>query len=190
MPTRISPEVRPALPQDFARGRANTPVDLIVLHTTEGSSIDGAARWWDEAEVIASAHYIVHGRRIVQRVAEGDTAFHAGSRLYNRRSIGIEVVGFSASRDTWTPEVVATLAQLCADIVDRHGIPLDRHHLIGHREVPDGKGGWGGAGHHTDPGVLIPWDDLLESIHAELYGTPLEPAPVPPAAPVRFGEGT
>jgi N-acetyl-anhydromuramyl-L-alanine amidase AmpD len=174
MPNRIRPELRPALPQDFARGRENTPVDLVVLHTTEGSSLDGATRWWDRDEVVASAHYVVEGRRVVQRVAEGDTAFHAGNRAYNRRSIGIEVVGFAARRDTWTPDVIATLAALCADIVERHGVRLDRHHLIGHREVPDGKGGWGGAGHHEDPGPFLPWDDLLEAVHLELHrGAPV-----------------
>jgi N-acetyl-anhydromuramyl-L-alanine amidase AmpD len=173
---RLSTIVSPAHTGNYARGRQNTPVDLIVLHTTEADRGPGtkgkpsAVYWFANPEAKASAHYVV-GREdgsVWQCVAEGDTAFHAGNREYNRRSIGIEVEGFAARRDTWTPEVMTALTALCADLLERHQIPLDRHHLIGHREVPDGHGGVGGAGHHSDPGPHLPWDDLLESIHLEL----------------------
>jgi N-acetyl-anhydromuramyl-L-alanine amidase AmpD len=188
---RVTAEIRPAHLSNYSTGRRNTAVDLVVLHTAESErtpaliakgSIPSAVHWFSDARAKASAHYVV-GRegKLWQCVAEGDAAWHAGNAAYNLRSIGIEVEGFAAHRDTWTPEVLAALTTLCADIAERHGLPPDRRHFIGHREVPDGHGGWGGAGHHEDPGPWLPWDDLLESIYLELAAGPLPPAPVPPA---------
>lgn len=181
-----------AKPDDFG-SRRNTPVDLIILHTTEGSTISGATDWWDREEVVASAHYVLDGKRVVQCVAEGDAAFHCGNPAYNRRSIGIEVVGSARKPETWKPEVVAQLAALCGDVALRHGISIDRHHIIGHAEVPCPRpncaGKWGGASHHTDPGPHLPWDDLLEAIWLAVGDLALPAAPVPAPVPVAFGGG-
>lgn len=183
----------PAKPGDFG-SRRNTPVDLLILHTTEGGTIESATTWWDREEVVASAHYVIDGKRIVQRVSEGDAAFHAGNAVYNRRSIGIEVVGSAAKRSTWTPQVLDQLVELAAEIVLRHGISVDRHHIIGHAEVPcprrDCPGKLGGAGHHVDPGPHFPWDDFLEALWLRASGEPLPAAAVPPATPVPFGGGS
>jgi N-acetyl-anhydromuramyl-L-alanine amidase AmpD len=181
MAPRILPQIDPADPQD--RGsRKNTPVDLVVLHTTEGGSIAGAVAWWDREDVVASSHYLIDGKRVVQRVAEGEAAFHCGNSAYARRSIGIEVVGHAARPETWSAAVLEQLAQLCADIAERHGLAIDRAHFIGHVEVPCPKAGcpgkWGGASHHHDPGPHLPWGALLARVR-ELVAPPLTPAPVP-----------
>jgi N-acetyl-anhydromuramyl-L-alanine amidase AmpD len=180
-------EVDLAKDQDFGRGRGNTIVDTLVIHTTEGSNIAGAARWWDRDDVIASAHYILDGKRIVARVAEGDTAFHAGHRGMNLRSIGIEVVGHCADRRMWTPEVMAQLVTLSAEIVQRHGIPVVHQPgpgICGHCDVPDPRhpGLRGGAGNHTDPGAHFPLGEFLEALRDELTGGPLPLADVPEIA--------
>src|SRR5512138_256493 len=78
----------PARPEDI-RERRGVKVDTLVLHTTEGHSLEGAERWWDREDVTASAHYLVDGRRIVQRVDESKAALHAANMPMNRRSIGI-----------------------------------------------------------------------------------------------------
>lgn len=185
---RLEVTVDPARPEDFG-SRGLTPVDLLIIHTTEGGSIAGALSWWDREEVVASAHYVIDGRRVVQRVPEGMAAFHAGNRLFNRRSIGIEVVGHADRLATWTPEVMAQLVTLAADIVERHRIPVVHQPgpgICGHADVPhptDPRRRGGASGHH-DPGIFFPWIDFLDGVRAELATAPLEPAPVPPATPV------
>lgn len=178
-------EAVPAMADDFC-SRGNTPVDTIVLHTTEGSSIAGAVAWWDQHDVVASAHYILDGKRIVQRVAEGDCAYHAGNKGVNLRSIGIEVVGHCSDPAMWTPEVMAQLVTLCAEIVKRHQVPIIHQPgpgICGHADVPDPYHPRlrGGAGNHTDPGRYFPWGEFLEALRDEL-APPLSPLPfnVPP----------
>lgn len=179
----LATTLSPAHAGNYGNGRGYDSVDTLVIHTTQsdrGPNPKGkpsAVYWFAQPHPKgkeSSAHYVVGSDGSAwQCVPEGDTAWHCGNAEYNRRSIGIEVEGFCESRNTWTPEVMTALTALCADILDRHQIPIDRHHIIGHREVPDGHGGFGGAGHHTDPGPHLPWDDLLESIHLELRGEPL-----------------
>lgn len=163
----------PAKPGDFSPGRRGIAIDTIVLHTTEGSTIAGATSWWDRENVVASSHYLIDGKRIVQRVAEMDAAYHAGSGSMNRRSIGIEVVGRAGKPETWTPEVMAQLVALCADICDRRRqIPTYRGFpgIIGHCDVPDPRdpSKLGGASHHTDPGSFFPWSEFFVSLRAAL----------------------
>jgi N-acetyl-anhydromuramyl-L-alanine amidase AmpD len=164
---------------DWAKGqdhgsRHNAAVDTLVIHTTEGGSIESATDWWDEEDVIASAHYVIDGKRIVQVVAEGDCAFHAGNRAMNRRSIGIEVVGKCDRRSTWTPEIMAQLVALSAEIVARHQIPIVHQPgpgICGHLDVLDPRNPnlRGGLGGHHDPGPYFPWQPYLDAIRAELH---------------------
>jgi N-acetyl-anhydromuramyl-L-alanine amidase AmpD len=166
-------EMDPAKRQDYTPGRRNTPIDTIVLHTTEGGSIEGAADWWDREDVVASAHFIIDGRRVVQRVCEGDTAYHAGNAAMNRRSIGIEVVGHCDHRETWTREVLEQLAELVAELVRRHRIEVKHQPgpgICGHCDVPDPHHPdlRGGASHHRDPGGHFPWGELLARVRARL----------------------
>jgi N-acetyl-anhydromuramyl-L-alanine amidase AmpD len=154
--------------------RHNTIVDTLVLHTTEGGTIEGATDWWDNEDVIASAHYVIDGKRIVQVVAEGDCAFHAGNRAMNRRSIGIEVVGKCDRRGTWTPEIMAQLVALSAEIVERHQIPIVRQPgpgICGHIDVPNPRdpSRRGGLSGHVDPGPYFPWQPYLDALRAELH---------------------
>lgn len=163
-----------ASPQDFG-SRHNTDVDTIVLHTTEGGSVAGAIEHWARKDVVGSAHYVIDGKQIVQCVAEGDAAYHAGNLLMNRRSIGIEVVGHCGDPKMWTPHVLAQLVRLSADVMRRHRVPLLHQPgpgVCGHRDVPDPKNPnlKGGLHHHTDPGVYFPWDQYLANLRA-LLGT-------------------
>lgn len=165
--------LRPAKLQDYRAGRRNTPIDTLVLHTTEGSSITSATSWWDCEDVIASAHYLVDGKEIVQRVPEGDTAFHAGNAAFNQRSIGIEVAGHADRPGTWTMEVLEQLVGLSAAIVLRHGIPVLHQPgpgICGHCDVPHPRlpGVRGGANGHHDPGKHFPWKVFLDSVRARV----------------------
>lgn len=178
-PSALPVVLDPAKPQDYG-DRKNTPVDTLVLHTTEGGSIDGACDWWDREDVIASAHYVIDGQRIVQRVPEGMAAFAAGNREYNRRSVQIEVVGHAGKRSTWTPEVLAQLVALAAEVCKRHGIPVLHaagHGICGHADVPDPRNPRlrGGLYHHHDPGEFFPWQSFLDAVRAEIANEPVPP---------------
>jgi N-acetyl-anhydromuramyl-L-alanine amidase AmpD len=128
------------------RGRHGRTPSMIVLHTNDGTTA-GTIEWFSQATSGVSAHYLVSlAGAVVQFVDEVDAARHAGrvSRPSvplpdgdpNLYTIGIE---FEDARD---PDgVVRTDAQyragtqLLADIAARWSIPLDRRHVLGHREL-------------------------------------------------------
>lgn len=159
--------------------RGHHLVDTIIIHTTEGS-LSSAVSWFGmdhkpHGAGPSSAHYVVGpDGEVVQCVAEGDCAYHAGNFAVNLRSIGIECAGRAADPATWTPELLDALVELCAGIVKRHGVPIQRTSagpgFAGHADVPDPSrpGRFGGAGGHTDPGRYFPWDDFLDRLTARL----------------------
>lgn len=136
----------------FVPGRSGERPRGIVLHTNVGS-FDSTVHWFMNADSNVSAHYLV-GRdgRVAQFVNEADTARHAGnvvrptaklvsSRNPNLYTIGIEFVDdgdpFGADR---TNEQYTRGAELIRRMADRWAIPLDREHVIGHREIRADKG--------------------------------------------------
>lgn len=86
---------------------------------------------------------------------EADTAWHAGNLAWNRRGIGIEQEGY-AGKGTFSDALYRATGELVARIAARHGIPLDRAHVIGHAEVPP-------PNDHTDPGPSYDWGKLLRA---------------------------
>lgn len=167
-----------AAPQTYG-DRHNTPIDMLVIHVTESDTLNGTASWFattaapgadPHAIPHAAAHYIVGPNGdVCQCVPEGSAAYHAGNLAVNRRSIGIEIVGFTATLKMPTEQFLA-LAELIRDIRRRHpNISLDRDHLIGHCEVPDPMhlGLFGGAGHHFDPGPHFDWTLFLTQLAAD-----------------------
>lgn len=123
------------------------PIDTIVIHVTEGNAASVIA-WFNNPEAKASAHYMVQrDGKIVRFVSEEDTAWHAGRVnapvapiVLERRginpnnySIGIEHEG--SGREELTDAQRASSIALIRDICLRHTIPIDRRHIIGHREI-------------------------------------------------------
>jgi len=135
------------------------PIDMIVIHDTEGSFASAVSIFQDPARQ-ASAHYVVSKTgQIAQMVLEHDIAWHAGNWDYNTRAIGIEHEGYAWTPGTFTNSEYQASAQLAASICSRWGVPMDRQHVIGHNEVPDpnNPGLFGGVDHHTDPGPYWNW---------------------------------
>jgi N-acetyl-anhydromuramyl-L-alanine amidase AmpD len=165
---------------NFGR-RGFAVVDTVIIHTTE-ASLSSAVSWFGmdhkpSGQGPSSAHFVVGSDgEVVQCVAEGDCAYHAGNFGVNQRSIGIECVGHAADPATWTPALLEALVELCAGIVERHGVPVQRTSagpgFAGHADVPDPykPGHFGGAGGHTDPGKFFPWIDFLDRLTARLQG--------------------
>ncbi len=143
---------------DYSRTAAD--IDMVVIHLAEGS-YSGTYAWFANCSAEASSQYVVRSSdgQITQMVKEEDVAWHAGNWDYNLRSIGIEHEGYVSDCSYFTDAMYAGSAALVVDIANRQGVPLDRSHIIGHDEVPDPDGsGYGGSGHHTDPGSCWDWD--------------------------------
>ena len=129
------------------RGRQGRTPTGIVLHTNVGS-FESTCSWFADPDSGVSAHYLVAiDGRIAQFVDEEDTARHAGrvaeptTPLHtgddpNLHTIGIE---FEDGGDPLGVERPARQyragARLVREIAGRWGIPLDRDHVVGHREL-------------------------------------------------------
>jgi glycosyltransferase involved in cell wall biosynthesis len=121
-----------------------------VLHTTAGS-FDAAGSWFERADSGVSAHYLIGlDGRLAQFVDEHDTARHAGrvrdptaaiassagAGGVNPFTIGIEFEDGGDPLDVTRPDVqYETGGLLIAEVAARWRIPLDREHVVGHREV-------------------------------------------------------
>jgi N-acetylmuramoyl-L-alanine amidase len=141
----------------------------IVVHIMEGT-LAGTDSWFRSTRSNVSAHYGIGQNGVVhQYVAEGDTAWHAG-RTHNctwkgkrtgvnpnANTIGIEHEG--QAHTPWSDTMYETSAALIAEIANRWAIPLDRDHIVGHREI---------YGLKTCPGSEVDLETLVElaRIHA------------------------
>nr|ADF97543.1 PlyM18 [uncultured phage] len=116
----------------LAKGRANTAIDVIVIHHW---GVDGQ-NWENLTTYTAnnrnmSTHYVAMAGKVERQVDEEDTAYHGGNPPINQRSIGIEC------RPEATDGDYDTVAELVADIWNRHGkLPL-----VGHKQVPSVRPG-------------------------------------------------
>ncbi len=121
----------------------------VVVHTNVGSW-GGTLNWFSRPESEACAHYLVGlDGRVAQLVDEGDTARHAGrlldptARIVRERNanpnlftVGIEFEDGGRPFDVERPLTQYDAgASLIASICARWSIPIDREHVIGHREV-------------------------------------------------------
>jgi hypothetical protein len=169
----------PASPSNYSTANRphDYPVDMIIIHDTEGS-YGSAIQEFQNGAVQASAHYVVgDAGQLTQMVAERDIAWHAGNWDYNTRAIGIEHEGFASGPNWYTTTMYDVSARLIASICSRWGVPMDRNHVIGHYQVPDpnNPGQYGGAGHHTDPGVNWNWPYYMGLAQAYANALPSPP---------------
>ena len=121
-------------------------IDRIVIHHNGTTNKDAAMNTWlKSGSAHTSAHYEVTPTEIIGCISESDSAWHCGGTggrdvpkmsFPNQRSIGIENVN-SSGAPTWSVDhrTVVNCAKLVADICKRYGIPCDRTHILGHREV-------------------------------------------------------
>ena len=158
-------------------------VDRVVIHSTEGG-FRGSVRWLRSPRARASAHFVVaRDGSVVQLVHLSDVAWHSGNRKMNRRSVGIELVGWAGDPRGFTPAQYAVAARLGAWLAARYRFRLDRRHFVEHAEVPDPRdpGARGGASNHTDPGPYWRWERYLALARAAAAGARPAPVAVEPA---------
>lgn len=156
---------------NYAKGRAGETIDRIVIHITGAGQTPYLGSWFTNPKSEASAHYMVDQLgNIIQFVREQDTAWHAGKRAMNRRSIGIEHVAVQTGGATYgkttypyTPpsdveyrNSAALVAHLCA----KYGLTPDRTTIIGHREANPG------TSHSVCPDGAWDWDAYMALVAA------------------------
>jgi N-acetyl-anhydromuramyl-L-alanine amidase AmpD len=151
--------------------RTADDIRFIVIHVSEGSFL-GTVDWLRNPNAHASANFVV-GRtgQVQELVPLHDIAWHAGNWPYNVRSVGIENEGYTDDPAGFTmPEYRAT-ARLAAVIARRSAIPIDRHHIIGHDQVPDPNDPLQGGGidNHTDPGRYWRWPLFMKLVRRFAY---------------------
>src|SRR5206468_12647347 len=148
-PYALTPEWIPTS-VNFDYGRAGASVDYIVIHYTAISYLRTLIAFTNPRSGV-SAHYVVRNDgHVAQLVGEADRAWHAGTPSFNDRSVGVEIEKSSESNPDFTVEEYRAAALLACGIAARHGIPLDRAHVVGHNEIP-----W--PNNHSDPGPTWNW---------------------------------
>lgn len=155
--------------------RSGASVDFVVIHTCEGS-YSGCWGWLANGASGVSAHYVVNdsGSEVRQLVDEDRKAWHIAANYdcgnnssvecwrngsaMNSVSVGIEHAGY-ASQSSWDPGLIERSSELSCGITQRHGIPTDSYHIVGHGQLQP----W----NRTDPGANWPWSDYLSKVQTE-----------------------
>ena len=168
---------------DTTRTAGTAVVTEIIIHDTEGGWSASVATLQNDAG--KSVHYLVDadGSRVGQFVPETYTAWHAGNYYVNQRSVGIEHVGMAADPNGYSDGLYKKSVELVKNIRTRWKVPLDRDHIFGHYQVPDGNNisesaprcsdtldacetsaNYGGAANHRDPGYHWMWCQYFEML--------------------------
>ncbi|HEX3224994.1 MAG TPA: N-acetylmuramoyl-L-alanine amidase [Gaiellaceae bacterium] len=166
------PSSRLAAASNFTQAdRKPSAIRFIVIHVSEGSFL-GTVSWLRNPDAHASANFVVGRAGEVQELVPlHDIAWQAGNWAYNLRSVGIENEGITGSPSGFTRAEYRSSARLAGVIARRSLIPIDRHHIIGHYQVPDPNDPLQGGGmdNHTDPGRYWNWGYFMRLVRDFAY---------------------
>ena len=178
-PPPMGTEIKFIRARNYTKGRIK-PIGLVVLHSMEAAekptTAESVAQWFAGVSAPkASAHYCIDNDSIVQCVLESDTAWHAPGS--NADGIGLEHAGYARQSEAeWADEfstaMLARSAHLCADICERHSIPVEyvdaagllagKRGITTHAEVSKAFK----RSTHTDPGLHFPMSAYLDLVRA------------------------
>lgn len=127
---------------NFTPGRAGHDMSQpswVVLHTMVGTVGQAAARFSQASEQASATYGVGLDGRYYQWVDEADAAWANGAtgqggKGDNLDSISIEHEDAGDYDGPRTPALYVASAALVRDVCLRYGVPLDRDHVIGHRE--------------------------------------------------------
>lgn len=120
-------------------GHDMTQPSWIVLHTMVGTADAANARFQQSSEQASATYGVKLDGSLVQWVDEANAAWANGAtgrggRGDNLDSISIEHEDNGDFNGPRTPALYAASSQLVRSICLRYNIPIDRNHIIGHRE--------------------------------------------------------
>ena len=150
-------------------------IEWIVMHYTanDGDSGMSNARYFQKAlNPVASAHYFVDDREIVQSVPDEYVAYHCGAYKYrhpfcrNYNSIGVEMCDSVGAVPAATRERTAAFVR---ELMDKYGVPVEnvlRHYDVTGKSCPRQMAGKNNA----------EWEAFKASVKALLNE---QPAPAP-----------
>lgn len=132
------PSVATAFKQtDQCSERTAGPVSYFVIHHAAMTSLEGLVAQMHGAKEV-SAHFAVKDNAIISTVPPELRAWSLGDSYWDSMSITVETCN-SATGDAsgWpiSEESYDSLAKLALWVHKTYGVPLDRDHIIGHREV-------------------------------------------------------
>lgn len=114
--------------------------DMIVIHHTGDDDIDASAKqidqWHTNKDMVAIGyHYVIRKNGTIE---EGRPDWAVGGHAYgeNWHTIGIHLSG-AFNKVQPTEKQIESCAHLVAYLCEKWGIPIDRAHIVGHREVND-----------------------------------------------------
>lgn len=163
-------------------------VQVIVIHTTEGSAHSGSAEdgadYDQERTDGTSTHFFHDSDSTIQCVHTADQA-HAARTQGNKRGIQHELctkAGGANWSDGYHQAMLRLAARQCARDAKKWGIPVRR---LSSDQVAAGQKGFCGHveityafpqdnGTHTDPGKNFPWSQFLGMVQAELDGVDMD----------------
>lgn len=133
--------------------RNGTPITHIIVHHTDGL-MPGCAEWLCNPESKVSAHYLIErDGNIHQLVSDVKAAWHAGTKKWNRCSIGIELET-AYRKPEFTAQQMLSLRLIVWIIMNHYKIPVAN--VLGHKEISPGR--------KTDPAFSMDWfRGLLET---------------------------
>jgi N-acetyl-anhydromuramyl-L-alanine amidase AmpD len=151
--------------------RTPRQIRFIIIHVTEGT-FDGSVAWLRDPRSHASVNFVVsRDGHVSELVPIHDIAWHAGNWAYNLRSVGIENAGYVDDPAGFPLREYKATARIAATIARRALIPIDRHHIIGHSQVPDPNDPLQGGGidGHTDPGPHWKWGLFMRLVRDDAF---------------------
>lgn len=158
---------------NFNDRRADTVLDMIILHYTGMESVAGALNWLCHHEAEVSSHYLIDEEgKVTQLVAEKYRAWHAGQSCWksvrdiNSHSIGIEITnpGHEYGYVDFPQIQMDAVVALVGDITRRNLIPPQ--YILAHSDIAPLR--------KQDPGERFDWRQLYEAG----LGMWVEPAPI------------
>jgi hypothetical protein len=155
-------EVIPAAPNNFQKGNFPANQTDVVIHqfgTLGKDTLNSTVNTFSNngLERVASAHFVVSGKRIIQMVSLKDRAYHAGT--VGNNYVGIET---DPAQDA---DTIASTKKLLAALRDKYGKELTKHL---HKDVPGNSTNCGAsitlANYDLAPIVVTP---APEPVHSE-----------------------
>lgn len=110
-------------------------IDRVVLHTMVGTVKSANARFNNPSSQVSSHYGVDMNGDLYQWVDEDNVAYTNGNYAMNQRSVTIEHADNGDYDGTRPDSLYQTAGNLVRDICQFYGIPIDRAHILKHREI-------------------------------------------------------